>query len=230
MSISLEYVPEWAIHEKLIEGSRIHESYLSSSIETTTDVNNYLKTQWDFFKELFLVKEDKVFVNPLFYMGATDVKGMWGLMMSVKDLASPSTLYDPNRAEVMSLIQNELPRLDELSQANGQHTIDEVLHDPIDIEAKRTLKRYVKFTTDPKEKTLFINMTHCLDENLTGYVDLIPQGHAIPEEKYRINLIEAMFEFLRTTTSVNNSKGDAKYLLSRYPTLAWCYTYFISRD
>lgn len=224
MNIAVEFVPEWAAGD---DWPARQTSFLSKSIETTTDVNNYYKAQWDFFSELNMLNiKSPQLINPLYIMGATSVAEMWTMLMSTADLAHPSSTYDPRTAYGRNIIHHGL--------AGTDRTDGDCEHDAVDMSSHivpylyddtNVFKQYVRFATSEDEKTIFINMRNdVLPSDEKNWFHLSSDNHI----EYRTCLIEALFTFLRGVVTINGAKGDARLLVSRYPTLSHYYNYFLS--
>lgn len=226
MKISLEFVPDWAA-DKVWPARQT--SFLSESIETGMDVNNYYEAQWDFFRQLFMLDNGGIAHKPLINMGATCVADMWKLVMSQAELADPNSTYDPKTAHGRVVIQTGITAIESAEDCNTVYSMTDSPSSYLD-DGDVVLKRFVRFSASKDEKTIFINMTNEPDPSVGGdgtsnWVMLdCSKDHAT----YRVSFYESLLSFLREVVCVNNAKGDAKFLFSRYPTLAYAYNYCLS--
>jgi hypothetical protein len=149
---------------------------------------------------------------------------MWKLVMSQADLVTPSALFDPKSAHGRAIIQkviSDLEGSDDCEEVYGM-TDDATRYVSSDSKA---FGQFVRFAASEDEKTIFINMTNDAETAADpSWMILDTKDHA----SLRASFFEMLFDFLRTVVTVNGAKGDAKYLVSRYPTLAYCFNYYLS--
>lgn len=226
MKISLEFVPNWAAAS---DWPGKQTSFLSQSIETGMDVNNYYESQWNFFRQLFMLDNGGAVCNPFINMGATCIADMWKLIMSHAELADPTSTYDPKTAYGRTVIQTGITALESDRDCEVVYSMTDSPSSYLD-DGDVVLKRFVRFSASEDGKVVFINMTNEIDpsvgeDGMSTWLELdCSKDHAT----YRVSFYESLISFLREVVCVNNAKGDAKFLFSRYPTLAYAYNYYLS--
>ena len=163
MSIKFEYVPEW-LNDAFVAGST---KDLSESIVTAHDVNNYMESQYSFFRELLLLDSCNFqLATPLSNLpiaggsGSDAINTLFKNMMTSGELVEANELVDtktiPARLNIQTAILN-----DEQNASNSESPLY-TMTDTIDayIMESSCLKRYVRFSHTVNEDKIFINMSN----------------------------------------------------------------------
>lgn len=225
MNIVLEFVPSWVCGESIpIKKGVTHIDFsFETYIQSQTDVNNYLMSQYDFFTEFLALDSKNPFTNPYTECNLLNLTDIYTMLMSTPYLVRSSPLEDAELSTASAMMTSALKRRESsLAPINGYNMGDsaesyvETIVTSGPLTSTRIFKKYVKFALSDNESKLFIIMT---DTPEVDSYELDTDSHY----NLRTSFIVGLFSFVKKNYIKSGYISSTTDLSKKFPMLSLWY-------